>query len=115
MLKGSPEGGRNCPGPGPDLQQAALSIVTHYHPARVAGQALGRVEGADQLEQARGGGVEVGGQLGDLVAELVQLGGVMNSKRAVLHGEPSFSCGDSTPCFFELSESVQDGQSRCAK
>ena len=31
------------------------------------------VEGADQLEQARGGGVEMRGQLGDLVAETVQL------------------------------------------
>jgi len=33
------------------------------------------VEGADQLEQARGGGVEVRGQLGDLVAEAVEVGG----------------------------------------
>ena len=36
-------------------------------------------------EQARGGGVEVRGQLGDLVAEAVQLRGGMD-----LHGEPSF-------------------------
>ena len=43
------------------------------------------VELPDQGEQARGGGVEVGGQLGDLVAEPVQLRGGMD-----LHGVPSF-------------------------
>jgi len=48
------------------------------------------VELADQGQEARGGGVEVGGQLGDLVAEPVQLRGVMSSERMDLHGEPSF-------------------------
>jgi len=35
--------------------------------------AAARVELTDELEQARGGGVEVGGQLGDLVAETIEL------------------------------------------
>jgi hypothetical protein len=47
-----------------------------------------------QLEQARGGGVEVGEQFGNLVAEPVQLRGEMLSGkhrwRMDLHGEPSF-------------------------
>jgi len=43
------------------------------------------VELSDHREKARGGGVKVRGQLGNLVAELVQLRWRMN-----LHGEPSF-------------------------
>ena len=35
--------------------------------------AAARVELADQLEQSRGRGVEVGGQLGDLVTETIEL------------------------------------------
>jgi len=35
--------------------------------------AAARVELADQLEQTCGGGIEVGGQLGDLVAEAIEL------------------------------------------
>ena len=47
------------------------------------------VECSDQLEQARGGSIEVGRELGDLVAEPIQLRGVMNSRRMDQHGEPS--------------------------
>ena len=51
------------------------------------------VEGADQLEQARGGRIQMRGQLGDLVAELVQLlGGMLSGKhrrRRYLHGASS--------------------------
>jgi len=53
-----------------------------FHPPR-------GVECSDQLEQARGGRVEVGGQLGDLIAELVELRGGMrkgeHSGRVDLH------------------------------
>jgi hypothetical protein len=45
----------------------------------------------DQLEQARGSGVEMRGQLGDLVAEAVELrDGILSRSQMVLHGEPSF-------------------------
>ncbi len=37
--------------------------------------ATARVELADQIEQARGGGVEVPGQLGDLVAQPIERAG----------------------------------------
>ncbi len=53
-----------------------------------------RVELPDESEEARGGGVQVRGQLGDLVAEPVQL-----RLRIDLHGMPSFQRGDSTPRF----------------
>ncbi len=42
------------------------------------------VELADEIEQARGGGVEVGGELGDLIAQAVEVG------RGHLHDESSF-------------------------
>src|SRR5712664_2724672 len=45
MVERSPQGGGNRPGPGPDLQQAALGVVTHDCPARVARQALRRLRG----------------------------------------------------------------------
>src|SRR5207244_13414012 len=49
------------------------------------------VEVTDQLEQTRGGRVEMGGQLGDLVAEAVEFRGARLSRlRMDLHGEPSF-------------------------
>src|SRR5712691_9108223 len=45
MMEGTPQGGRNRPGPGSDLQQASLAVMAHHHPARVAGEALGRFRG----------------------------------------------------------------------
>src|SRR5262249_25061434 len=51
---------------------------------------------ADQVEEPRGGGVEMGGELGDLVAEAVQLLGVLRGRVSV-HGEPSLYGSDSTP------------------
>ena len=62
------------------------------------------VELADQGEQAGGGGVEVRGQLGDLVAESIELrdGGMRRDERSGRvdrHGEPSFCWSDSTPWF----------------
>jgi len=42
MLEGPSQGGGNSPGPGPDLQQMSIVVVTHHHPARVARQAPGR-------------------------------------------------------------------------
>ncbi|MEK7444133.1 MAG: hypothetical protein AABZ70_04690 [candidate division NC10 bacterium] len=45
MVKRSPQGGGNRPGPGTDLQQAPIVIVAHHHPACVATQALGRFRG----------------------------------------------------------------------
>jgi hypothetical protein len=57
--------------------------------------AAARVELADEGEQAGGGGVEVRGQLGDLVTETVQVGGWLrrsgNRSREDRHDEPSFS------------------------
>src|SRR5712692_909059 len=45
MVQRSPQGGGNRPGPGPDLQQAALLVVAHHHPAGVTRQAPGRFRG----------------------------------------------------------------------
>jgi hypothetical protein len=45
MVERSSQGGRNRPGPGPDLQQAAILVVAHDHPARVAREAPGRFRG----------------------------------------------------------------------
>jgi len=61
------------------------------------------VELADQGEQACGGGVEVCGQLGDLVAEPIELRDGWRRREygecVDRHGEPSFGCRDSTPWF----------------
>src|SRR5215467_1709238 len=51
---------------------------------------------ADQVEEPRGGGVEMGGELGDLLAEAVQLLVVLRGRVSV-HGEPSSYGSDSTP------------------
>src|SRR6266404_5645452 len=56
--------------------------------------ALAGVELADEVEQACGRGVEVRGQLGDLVAQLIQ--------REHWHGESPFCWGDSTPRFWSI-------------
>jgi len=40
--------------------------------------AAARVELADEIQKARGSGIEVGGELGDLVAEAIQLRGGAN-------------------------------------
>jgi hypothetical protein len=53
--------------------------------------------------------VEVRGQLGDLVAEPVQLRGVLSSKRMDLHGELSFYCSDSTPRFLGVRRASETG------
>src|SRR5436309_1275342 len=45
MVERSPQGGGNRPGPRPDLQQTAIAVVAHHHPAGVARQALGRFRG----------------------------------------------------------------------
>jgi hypothetical protein len=59
------------------------------------------VELADEGEQARGGGVEMGGELGNLVAEPVQLAYVRRRfeqhGRCGQHDMASFGCPDSTP------------------
>src|SRR5204863_6876803 len=49
------------------------------------------IELTDEVEQARGRGVEVGRQLGDLVTQLIQ--------RERFHRESPFCWGDSTPGF----------------
>jgi len=55
-----------------------------------------------------GGGVEVGGELGDLVAETIHLGGATGrgfdqgldaGAKSVFIGDPSLVCADSTPRF----------------
>ena len=71
--------------------------------------AIARVE-LDEVEQARGGGVEMGGQLGDLIAETLELGGGGNGRLGhgresdvIQHGVhrrlSSFFCADFTPRF----------------
>src|SRR3989442_11582762 len=45
MVKRAPQGGGNRPGAGPDLQQAALLIMAHHHPAGIARQTLGGFRG----------------------------------------------------------------------
>ena len=65
------------------------------------------VELADQVQQARGGGLEVGGQRGDLVAEAPQLGDAVQAGdgggRMIQHGGSPLVCwGDSTPGFSRL-------------
>src|SRR2546425_570054 len=45
MVEGPPQGRRNRPGPGSDLQQASLTVMAHHHPAGVAREALGRFRG----------------------------------------------------------------------
>ena len=44
-VKRSPQGGRNRPGPGPDLHRVAMLIMAHHHPAGIARQAPGRFRG----------------------------------------------------------------------
>jgi len=56
--------------------------------AKAATPALAGVELADEIEQARGGGVEVGGELGDLVAETVEVGGTSGHAREGHRGIP---------------------------
>src|SRR5262249_29220916 len=45
MMKRPPEGGRNRPGPGSDLDDALMFVVPHHHPARIAREAPGRFRG----------------------------------------------------------------------
>ncbi len=42
LLERASQGGGNRPGPGPNLDHAAILIMAHHHPAGVAGQAPGR-------------------------------------------------------------------------
>jgi hypothetical protein len=57
----------------------------------------------------------VRGQLGDLVAELVQLRGVMSSKRMDRHGESLLLLRRLYTLIFEPPESVRDWRSRDEK
>ena len=54
-----------------------------FHPPRASNSRI-------KVEEARGGGVEVGGQLGDFISQAIQLRSVMSSERMDLHGEASF-------------------------
>src|SRR5262249_25036519 len=53
------------------------------------------VELTDQIEQACGRGVEVSGQLGDLIADSIDI----EIWRGILHDESPFSWGESKPAF----------------
>jgi hypothetical protein len=61
------------------------------------------IELANQIQEAGGGGVEVGRQLGDLVAQPLERGDASvsgkHSRRVNLHGESPFCWGNSTPWF----------------
>jgi hypothetical protein len=74
------------------------------------------VELADEREQARGGGVEMRGQLRDLVAEAVQLRdarmGGNDGGAIVRHSESSFCWSDSTPRFSSLPGATRIDEAR---
>src|SRR5262245_39511807 len=61
------------------------------------------IELADQVEETGSGGIEVGGQLGNLIAEAIQLL-VVGRRRVSMHGESSFYWSDSTPRILGLQE-----------
>ena len=76
MVERSPQSGGNRPGPGTDLQQAPIVVVTHHHPARVAREALGRVRGNARavLEHGLPRRIRIGQHLGiDVDHHLVTL------------------------------------------
>src|SRR5262249_25099801 len=86
------------PGPANPLPRGAeIEPRAPAEPGRAGAEtgvpALPRVELADQIEQMRGRGVEVRGQLGDLVPEAVQFGEagmIRDARRGVgRHGETS--------------------------
>jgi len=58
MVERPPQGGGNRPGPGPDLDHAALLIMAHHHPAGIARQAPGRLRGSDHVAIATPRGPE---------------------------------------------------------
>ena len=62
MEERPPQGGRNGAGPGPDLDHAALLVMAHHHPARVARQAPRRFRGNARavLEDALTGLLRIG-------------------------------------------------------
>ena len=45
VVQRAPDGGRNRPGPGTDLHDPAVGVVSHHDPAGIAGQTLGRSRG----------------------------------------------------------------------
>ena len=71
------------------------------------------IELADEVEEARGGGLEMRRQLGDLVAQPVQFRdgaeGHADGCRVDLHGEPPFYWGDSTPGFRSRPGALRTG------
>jgi len=83
----------------PFARRAGVEPDAPREPRSARGEAVAPaaagVELADEIEQARGGGVEVGGELGDLVAEPLELHDVRRGRddlasaevhRRVLHG-----------------------------
>ena len=79
MVERPPDCRRNRPGPGVDLHDSAVPAVAHDHPARVAGQALGRSSwnAGAVVERRLAGGVGVRQDLGiDVDHDLVALAGV---------------------------------------
>jgi hypothetical protein len=76
MVEGTAEGRRNRPGPRPDLDHAAVSVVSHHHAAGVARQALRRFRGnaGAPLEEGLAGLVRICQDLGvDMYHHLVAL------------------------------------------
>ena len=78
--------------------------------AEAVAPAAAGVELADQVEQARGGGVEVRRQLGDLVTQSIQLGG----GRTEFHERVPLVLGRLYTRVFGSPWSVKDGRSRHA-
>ena len=72
----------------------------------VAPAAVG-VELADEIEEASGGSFQVHRQLGDLVAESIEVHGV--------HGESPFCWGDSIPAFRRLLVGPREGDRRTSR
>ena len=108
-----PEGARD-----PDAFPGRAQIQPHPpgEPGRAGAEArvpsAAGVERADQLEQARGGGVEMRRQLGDLVAKSVEFGDAMRSgnggRQVDLHVESLRLLRQLYTLGFELSRSAQD-------
>jgi hypothetical protein len=58
MLERASQGGGNRPGPGPNLDHAAILVMAHHHTTGVARQAPGRFRGTDHVAIATPPGPE---------------------------------------------------------
>jgi hypothetical protein len=82
---------------------------TPGEPGGTGGEAVGPaalgVEDADEVEEARDGGIEVGRQLGDLIAHVFEV------RRGHLHGESPFCAGRLYTVDFRRLGGLQEARS----